>query len=161
MPWFPVGSCSVGPGSREVSVGRVAGDLLDGRLHLRIATAGGAGGDPLSFLVVDFLNSDEVRCFGSEQFWVKPQPAAVVLGPSPDVSVDGEVLIGVRGINRRRLSGSGASRSVRFAVEVFLSAGGSAPRLTAPFVSDDGRTLDLVGGPVGPAGAFSLRLSDG
>ena len=161
MPWFPVGLCSVSSQSREVSVGQVSGDLLDGRIYLRIAASGGSDVDPLSFLVVDFLNADGIRCFGSEQFWIKPEPAAVVLGPSPDLSVHGDVLIGVRSINRRRLSGGGASRSVALVVEAFLSTGVSAPRLTAPLVSDDGRTFDLVGGPVGPGGGYSVRLSDG
>jgi len=61
MPWLPIGYHVFGTKTKEVSIGRMAGELLNGTLHLRIAYHGSESPDPLSFFIVDLLDDAGVR----------------------------------------------------------------------------------------------------
>jgi hypothetical protein len=160
MPWFPVGIGYLHSASVEVAIGRVAGVLPGGLLHLRLDCGGGSDIDPLSFLIVDLLGDDGIRPLGSEKFWPKREPAAVRLGPSAEEAVAGVVTLRPRSINRRRLAEGEVLRALPVRVEAFLSAQPALPRFSsAGFVRGE-RRLQLSGGPVGPAGAWAVRLSD-
>ena len=160
MPWLPIGFCVLGPSSGEVPVGRFAGELLDGALHLRIAYHGPGDPDPMSFLIVDFLSDSSIRSIGSEKFWPRPQPAAVRLGPCPEEEAAGRVLIKARSFNRRRLLEGLPSPSLPLSVQAYLPAGVTFPRFVPAGIDVPGGVLGLVGSPVGPGGAYAVGVSD-
>jgi len=158
VPWLPIGYQVIGPNSREVSVGRMAGELLDGCLHLRIAYRGSAVPDPLSFFIVDFLDDDGIRSVESVKFWPKREPAACRLGPCPETEVAGRVMMRARSLNRRRLLSGYPVPAAPFLVEAYLPAGSTFPRFTPAGVRLGDDLLELVGDAVGPGGAFRLGV---
>lgn len=158
MPWLPIGYQVIGPNSREVSVGRMAGELLNGCLHLRIAYHGAATPEPLSFYIVDFLDDQGVRSVESVKFWPKNEPAACRLGPCPETEVEGRVMMRARSLNRRRLLSGFPVPMAAFSVEAFLPAGNTFPRFTPAGVQLGDDLLELVGAAVGPGGAYRVGV---
>ena len=136
----------------------MAGELLNGCLHLRIAYQGTADPDPLSFFIVDFLDDDGIRSIDSVKFWPKAQPAACRLGPCPETEVAGRVMMRARSLNRRRLLSGFPVPTAPFSVEVFLPAGTTFPRFTPAGLQLGDDLLELVGDAVGPGGAFRVGV---
>jgi hypothetical protein len=112
-------------------------------------------------LIVDFLSDEGVRSVGSEKFWPKPQPAAVSLGPCVEQIVAGEVLLKARRITRRQFASTIPPSGARFWVEAFIPPGTAEPRYVSPLVGEGEVTFTLTGEPVGPAGAYAVRLQGG
>jgi hypothetical protein len=160
MPWFPVGACYLSSTSVEVAIGHVSGVLSGGLLHLRLDCGGGSDVDPLSFLIVDLLGDDEIRPLGSEKFWPKREPAAMRLGPCAEEAVSGVVTLRSRSINKRRLAEREGPRFLPVRVEAFLPSQPALPRFTPAGFARGEQQLQLSGGPIGPGGAWPVRLSD-
>jgi hypothetical protein len=156
MPWLPIGYRVVTPRSGEVAVGRFAGELLNGTLHLRISYRGAGPSDRFSFFIVDFVSDEDVRSVGSEKWWPRPEPSAVRLGPCPAGEVSGTVTIKARSFNRRRMLEGFPTPAAPLLMEAFLPAGVSYPRFTPGGFSRDGVSFDLDGDPVGPANAYPV-----
>lgn len=160
MSWLSIGYCVFGPNTKEVSIGRMAGELLNGILHLRISYHGSESPDPLSFYIVDFLNDDGVRSVDSVKFWPKGQPSACRLGPCPEVEVVGRVLIRARSLNARRLLSGFPAPVAPLSVQAFLPAGTTFPRFTPAGIQAGEQLFNLTGAPVGPGGAHPVGLSN-
>jgi hypothetical protein len=158
MAWSPVGYVVLGPTTKEVRVGRLAGVLLDGTLHLRVGYGGSGSPDAFSFFIVDFKDDNGIRSVGSAKWWPRPEPSAVRLGPSPEIEIEGSVLIRARSFNSRRLLEGYPSPVAPVFVEAWLPSGQGFPEFTPRGFAIGSDVFNLTGGPVGPAGAYSIGL---
>lgn len=154
--WHPIGFCVVGPASPEVRVGRFAGDLPGGVLHLRVAYHGPASPDPLSFFILDFLGDDGVRSLGSSRWWPRSEPSVVVLGPSYVSTVAGFVLLRARSYNTRWLSAGLPEPVAKISIQAYLPSGSSSPLFVPGGLFSGPDQYGPIGDPVGPAGAYAL-----
>ena len=127
MTWHPIGYRVVGPFDGEVSVGRFAGILPGGILHLLATYHGISGPDPLSFGIFDFLNDDGIRSLGSEKWWPRPQPSAVRLGPAPEEEAEGRILFRLRSYNTGWIRHGLPEPRFAVSVQAWLPVGSSEP----------------------------------
>ena len=159
--WHPIGFVALSAFASQVVVGRFAGELPNGLLHLRMSYAARSSPDPLSFLIVDFLDDSGVHSLGSEKWWPRPEPGVVRLGPSIGPEAEGRVLLRPRSYNMRWLEAGVPLHFLPVFVEAWLPQGTSSPQYL-PTGFDDGFSLfDLSGVSVGPAGAQELIPRNG
>lgn len=159
--WQPIGFANLAANTPQVVIGRFAGELLNGVLHLRIAYEATAGPDPLSFLIVDFLDDDGTHSLGAEKYWPRPEPSVVRLGPSIESEAAGTVLLRPRSYNLRWLEAGLPAPRIPLSVSAWLPNGISFPRYIPSGFADGFSVFDPSGDPVGPGGAEALIPRNG
>jgi hypothetical protein len=158
MSWHPIGYRTVGALDGEVRIGRFAGTLPGGVLHLRAAYHGTSGPDPLSFGILDFLDDDGIRSVGSQKWWPKPQPSAVSLGPCPVAEVEGAILFSARSYNVKWLELGLPQPQIGVSVQAWLPVGVSEPIFCPSSLIVGADEYKITGSPVGPSSAYTLGL---
>jgi hypothetical protein len=160
MTWHPIGLTTVGANDREVSLGRFAGVLPGGVLHLQLRYAGEGSPDLLSFCIVDFLDDDGARSLGSDRWWPKAQPSAVRLGPGVVSEVAGTVLLRPRTYNLQWLKAGLPAPTLPVSVSAWLPDGLSFPYFVPRGFAVGAGFFDVAGDPVGPGGAHAVGPAD-
>jgi hypothetical protein len=128
MPWQVVGVVGLGPESDEVTVGRVAADLIGGALPVLVTTVSPADPRPLGFGVVSFVGDDGIRSLPSARYYPQREPQALQLGPGYEATVAGSIRIKPRSYNRRWLEQGFPARSWLVRVDAMAAAGSTVPR---------------------------------
>lgn len=158
MALIPVGAATMTATLNRVVVGWFSGDLIDGKLLLKITTTFPANMSGLAFGVVSLLESDtNTRVLGDARYYPKPEPSVVALGYGNRASVTGEVVVEPRAYNLRWLLRENSPKYWRVLVEAETPSGVSVPTYTpggyattdvqlhaSPVVGADGKTYGRI-----------------
>jgi hypothetical protein len=158
MALIPVGAATMTATLNRVAVGWFSGDLINGKLLLKITTVFPASMSGLGFGVVTLVESDtNTRVLGDARYYPKPEPSVVALGHGDRATATGEVVIEPRAYNLRWLLRENSPKYWRVLVEAETPSGVSVPTYTpggyattevqlsaSPVTGADGKTYGRI-----------------
>jgi hypothetical protein len=125
---IPVGAATLSATTDRAVIGWFSGDLINGRLVLRVTTTYPSNMSGLAFAVVSLIESDtNARVLGDARYYPKPEPTAIALGYGDRSTATGEVVIEPRAYNLRWLMRENSPRYWRVLVEAETPSGVSVP----------------------------------
>lgn len=128
MTLVVVGAATMSADLDRVSVGFFSGDLIGGRLLLKMSTVSPSNMSSLAFAVVTLVEAiSNTRILGDARYYPKPEPTVVALGYGDRLTASGNVVIEPRAYNLRWLTKPDSPKSWTVLVEADTPSGVTVP----------------------------------